>query len=680
MKWLRRRLGAKLLAVLFLIGFVPFLSILVYSEYYGEKKMSAGIMTIQRAQMEQIHRNLRLHLNLLGQNLDFLAAVPIMDDLLIGDLDQRILLALKRYRRYFGENTVLSVIGKEEKVVASTDLERIGKPCRRFGRIRSAMQKGTALAQTKKQLLLYAPIHASFRPERTIGFLVLEYPLSVLSRFDLDETGVVSALVRKSDGYAVGPFRMNPEALRESGGMVKNADELILYTNLGDTLPGWYLVYRIDKQTVFGFITELNRYLILMLLGGVAVIALLSYWISRRIVAPLVELEAAASEMTRYQQYDIEVPVRSADEIGRLAGSFNTMLSEIRFAFDALAEENRLRTLRLTRMIVLFNRLLKTETESQCIKIALQELDKVLPGQRITFRKEDDDPHMPAIFVRDFDHQTLRYYGSLILPASLVGSKEAELYQAAASMIAARIDQLRAYERLRSDAEAKTAFISHLSHDLRTPLHAIMAQTQYLISYEALSEAQQDKVGRIESAAARLLSMINDLLDLAKLESGKYDTTLETLEADEVRKLLDESIEMLAPLAEQKSLWLRRRGGLGTTRVMADRRLLRQIVMNLLSNAIKFTDRGGITCELALSGGHAVLSVEDTGQGIDPGSLSRAFEAFSQVHDAASRASKGTGLGLALSRRFARLFGAELRLESEGRGRGTRAVLVFTTL
>ncbi|MEJ2468952.1 MAG: HAMP domain-containing sensor histidine kinase, partial [Campylobacterales bacterium] len=328
-------------------------------------------------------------------------------------------------------------------------------------------------------------------------------------------------------------------------------------------------------------------------------------------------------------------------------------------------------------MIGLFNRLMQTEEESACLKTALGHLKTLAPEYDVRFSRYSGEHKMPSLYVYDFDHETLKYYGSLIIPEGLAEEEQA-FFRAIASMIAARIEQIRAFNRLHRDAAAKTAFISHLSHDLRTPLHAILSQTQFLIGYGKLDEADMERVGGIENAAQQLLGMVNDLLDLARLEAGKYEPELETITTAELAEMLDEVGTLLAPLAEQKRVLLQVSEEVPDGAVVTDRRFLRQVILNLISNAIKFTDRGSIACWVEKMEGGLCLAVEDTGRGMSSDTLKRVFEPFVQSEE--EDRERGSGLGLALSRRFARLSGAELTLSSEGAGKGSTARLCFTTL
>jgi signal transduction histidine kinase len=382
--------------------------------------------------------------------------------------------------------------------------------------------------------------------------------------------------------------------------------------------------------------------------------------------------------MVRTGQYSLPVASGRTDEIGQLAQAFNAMAGDIRQAFEALERENVFRLQRLTQMIALFHRLMETEEESACLKTALTELKMLAPEYNVRFARAGAPKSMPTLFVYDFEHETLKYYGSLILPEGLAEEEQA-FFRAVASMIAARIGQIRAYNRLRRDSAAKTAFISHLSHDLRTPLHAILSQTQFLVGYGRLEAGALERIGGFEHAAQQLLGMVNDLLDLARLDAGKYEPELETLRTAEIADMFDEVGALLAPLAEQKGVALLLPESVPDTTVVADRRFLRQILLNLLSNAVKFTDSGSVTCAFDTTESVLCLRVQDTGRGMAAETLKHVFEPFVQS-EKTDRARGGSGLGLALSRRYAQHIGAELTLSSDGVGRGSTARLCLTTL
>ena len=214
----------------------------------------------------------------------------------------------------------------------------------------------------------------------------------------------------------------------------------------------------------------------------------------------------------------------------------------------------------------------------------------------------------------------------------------------------------------------KSEFLAHMSHELRTPLNSILGFAQLLTddSFGPLSERQARYVGHIRSSGDHLLALINDVLDLSKVEAGQLDLQVETFA---LQPLLDECVGDVRPLADAKDLDLRLRAG-GELTVRADRRRLAQVVLNLLSNAIKFTPEGGrVTVSASDEHGAVAIQVRDSGIGIATAEQQRIFDAFFQVRGGRTRPEEGTGLGLALSRRLMELMDGTLNVTSrEGRG------------
>jgi len=220
---------------------------------------------------------------------------------------------------------------------------------------------------------------------------------------------------------------------------------------------------------------------------------------------------------------------------------------------------------------------------------------------------------------------------------------------------------------------AKSQFLASMSHELRTPLNAIIGYSEML--EEEAAEAGHDSyvpdLQKIRSAGRHLLALINDVLDLSKIEAGKMELHLETFE---IRPAIDAVAATVAPLIEKNgnTLALDLAPDIGVMR--ADVTRVRQVLFNLLSNASKFTERGTITLrahrESAGGGDRIVLSVADTGIGMTPEQLGRLFQAFSQAEASTSSKYGGTGLGLAISRKFCEMMGGEIAVASTP-GQGT---------
>jgi PAS domain S-box-containing protein len=223
---------------------------------------------------------------------------------------------------------------------------------------------------------------------------------------------------------------------------------------------------------------------------------------------------------------------------------------------------------------------------------------------------------------------------------------------------------------------AKDVFLATLSHELRTPLNAIIGYTGTLLMRlpGPLTTEQERQLKSIQTGGRHLLLLINDLLDLAKIESGKVHIQLEQTEC---REIVAEVASALSPLAQAKELIFESTCAMSSFIVKTDRRALSQILVNLVGNAIKFTPHGSVRLELTerqVNGRRmAALDVRDTGIGIKPEDLPRLFQAFERLHSALRV--EGTGLGLHLCHRLAGLIDARIEVESEY-GKGSR----FTVL
>jgi len=222
--------------------------------------------------------------------------------------------------------------------------------------------------------------------------------------------------------------------------------------------------------------------------------------------------------------------------------------------------------------------------------------------------------------------------------------------------------------RAKAEAEranrAKSEFLANMSHELRTPLNAVIGFAEGLLNRadrHPLNDHQKDRLGKVLASGRHLLALINDVLDVAKIEAGRTDVALEPFPLGDLAREVAGTAEAL--LAEKPDVAFRAEVDEGLPEVTSDRDKVRQILLNLISNAVKFTAEGTVTLRIRPEAGRFVVEVEDTGAGIPDEELEHIFGKFNQS-DSGRRAAQGTGLGLTISRSFAEMLGGSLTVRS----------------
>jgi len=301
-------------------------------------------------------------------------------------------------------------------------------------------------------------------------------------------------------------------------------------------------------------------------------------------------------------------------------------------------------------------------------------LDAVMAGNAQVFEIEAQSPigtTQPALaqYVPNIVDGAVQGFFVLVTDVSQIKQAEQRLKALNAELTQAR-------DKAEAATQAKSAFLANMSHEIRTPMNAVIGLV-HLLRRDDPTPAQADRLDKIHDAAQHLSRVIDDILDLSKIESGKF--SLEHT-AFSLRALLRRVEAMMNERAHAKGLTLAVDAGTVPDRLRGDPTRLSQALLNLLSNAVKFTDRGGIELRVQALGsaGHEVpdalpvrFTVEDTGIGISPQQIGKLFGAFEQADSSTTRRFGGTGLGLAITRHLAQLMGGDVGVEST-LGRGSR--------
>lgn len=418
------------------------------------------------------------------------------------------------------------------------------------------------------------------------------------------------------------------------------------------------------------------------------------------IVRPTLKLNQAAQRLAA-GEWDETLPTERTDELGTLARSFNHMAQQLKKSFQELAQysqnleqEVALRTQELSESQQLLDLVINNIPQSifwknrECVYLGCNKSFSQAAGIESTdiIGKTDDDLAWTQAKSKFFTESDRRVMESNTPELGRVESQvQADGRQCwletskvplqdrqgqVMGMIGISQD-ITPYKEAEASAQqasqAKSEFLANMSHELRTPLNGILGYTQILNRSKALSDRDREGVNVIHRSGTHLLALINEILDLAKIEARKLELTPTPVH---LPSLLQSVVAMCQVKAEQKGHeFLYQPSTRLPEQVMADEKFLSQVLINLLGNAIKFTDTGSVSLKIDVvasteTQADLMFQVVDTGVGIAEENIDKLFEAFEQVGDA-SKQSEGTGLGLAISQRIVQLMGGTIQVKSQ---------------
>jgi PAS domain S-box-containing protein len=302
---------------------------------------------------------------------------------------------------------------------------------------------------------------------------------------------------------------------------------------------------------------------------------------------------------------------------------------------------------------------------------------RALEGETVVLAHRFHEYLLPLAAGADFPGFERMQQSARIVPVFCGGSVESAvaLVQDVSERVAREAELREAMDQAQIASKAKSEFMAGMSHELRTPLAAIMGYSDLLETEVVgpLSDRQKGFMRRIKAGARHLTGIIEEILTFSRLEAGR-----EAIHAERVdlAAIAADALSLVEPQGNQKGLAIRVALPEGPVEAVSDAGKLRQILVNLLGNAVKFTDAGEVELRVWAEGGMAGFQIRDTGPGIPPEFMERVFEPFTQVDSSSTRQKGGTGLGLPVSRRLARLLGGDLEVES-AEGRGSRFTLTL---
>lgn len=257
--------------------------------------------------------------------------------------------------------------------------------------------------------------------------------------------------------------------------------------------------------------------------------------------------------------------------------------------------------------------------------------------------------------------------GSIVLKHQ-VNARTRELKQNNQEMeqrIRERTEELAAtMEKALAADRIKSAFLATMSHELRTPLNSIIGFTGIMLQGLAgpLNPEQHKQLAMVQNSSRHLLALINDVLDISKIEAGQLELSLRSFD---LRLSIEKVVKVISPLAQKKGIVLNLDLSDNTGTITTDQRRLEQVMLNLLNNAVKFTEKGHVNISCRFKNGHYILSFADTGIGMRSEELPNLFQPFSQIDTGLSRKHEGTGLGLSISKKILDMMGGSITVESQ---------------
>ena len=415
----------------------------------------------------------------------------------------------------------------------------------------------------------------------------------------------------------------------------------------------------------------------LVLVASLLVAFILSNQFLHLITTPILRLAGTARTIADHNDYSVRAAKVCGDEVGVLTDAFNQMLAQIQSQDTALREnENKLAQAQAIAHLgywerdLITDRLMWSSETNRVFGLSPEEdVNNFARFQELIY-PEDRDMVMQAVGValRGGPRYEVEYrvvwpsgevrfvysQGDVILdeagqPRRMFGTVQ-------------DVTERKLVDEVKRASKAKSEFLSRMSHELRTPLNAILGFGQ-LLERQKPTEVQRKRVGYILSAGKHLLDLINEVLDISRIEAGRMQLSLEPVC---VADALEETLDLMRPLATERSIQLSASADIDAgVHVLADRQRFKQVLVNLLNNAVKYTPFfGGVAVSYHVPGNEKVrVLVSDTGPGIPAEKLARLFTPFERL-GAEQSAIEGTGLGLALSQRLMDAMGGSIGVES----------------
>ena len=447
----------------------------------------------------------------------------------------------------------------------------------------------------------------------------------------------------------------------------------------GQNFTNWRVLVSIPTSLAFKGVTEFTKRVLWFTLVSCLVVIAIALVVSQRIVRPIRQVTGAARAIGR-GEFDQEIPVTGSSEVGILAEEFNSMRWNLKSAVEKLTEEEKKMTAVVNSIaegLILVdsnNRILHINPAAErLLDLNQDNIDKditeLIQNDELIQIEQTPSKNEDANFVSEI---TLIHHDEKLVLRTIASPFLDENGQTLGTVyLFDDITREKEIDQMKSD------FISLVSHELRTPLTSIIGFVSFILDGKAgaINDRQRNSLSRVQRQSKRLAALINDLLDISRIESGRIQMEQEPISLLEI---ITQRIEEIRPQADEKAIRLVLTAPESVSQILGDEARMGQVFTNLIGNAIKFTpDNGEVNVKVEADGNLLHVEVIDTGPGIPPEERQKIFDKFYQLSDISTRQQGGSGLGLSISKSIVEAHGGKLWIDDGNQGKGSNFQFVL---
>ena len=441
----------------------------------------------------------------------------------------------------------------------------------------------------------------------------------------------------------------------------------------------WKALVSVPTSLAFREVTKSTKIILWFTLISCLVVVAITLVVSQRIVTPIRQVTGAARAVGR-GEFDQEIPVTSSDEVGILAEEFNSMRWNLKSAVGKLTEEEKKMTAIVNSIaegLILVdpnNRILYINPAAERLLDLSQDsinkdITELIHNDELIQIEQAPSKNENANFVSEI---TLVHHDEKLVLRTIASPFLDENGQTLGTVyLFDDITREKEIDQMKSD------FISLVSHELRTPLTSIIGFVSFILDGKAgeINDKQRNSLVRVQRQSKRLAALINDLLDISRIESGRIQ--MEQAPTS-ILDIVTQRIDEIRPQADEKSIQLDLTAPESVPQIFGDEARMGQVFTNLIGNAIKFTPNNGeVSVKVEADGNLLHVEVIDTGPGIPPEERQKIFDKFYQLSDISTRQQGGSGLGLSISKSIVEAHGGKLWIDDGNQGKGSNFQFVL---